>query len=892
MKRVLFNLKILFLLAIVGSIWSWTLWAGTTGKIAGRVIDATTGEALIGVNIYIDGYPYGAASDVDGFYYIINVPPGTYTLVAQMLNYQDSRVSNVKVNIDLTTRIDLKLRQEALEFGEEITVVAERPLIQKDVTSTSVTVSSDEIAAMPVENYNEVVNLQAGVVAGHFRGGRTGEVAYLVDGIPVNDQFNNQAAIQVENSSIAQLEVISGTFNAEYGQAMSGVVNIVVKEGSSKFESDFSGYVGNYFTTHDDIFPNVGLGEGGRSENFQGTISGPFPLYNKIKYFLTGRYFNEAGTIYGRRVYLTTDNNPFFPSGDGAYVSMDPYRKYSLQGKLTYYLTSAIKLSYTLFWDDDEAKYYDHGYRLTPDGLKTHFNTNWHHNGIVNYSLSKSSFLTFKLAVNSSRYEGYVYEKPLDPRYVKPETGNPLSSYTFRSGGNQNDRYKRDMTSTIAKLDFVDQITKEHKLSIGAEFRTHNLYQFYTAFNADPSTPADSIFDIIYPMPGTPGREEYRRKPFEFNAYFQDKMEYEDFIVNVGLRYDFFDPNTEIPSDKRNPDYNPLFPGESKKAQIKQQLSPRLSVAFPISASGVIYGSYGHFFQVPNFDQLYRGIYDLPDGKTTFIVGSSTGEKGEYETVVGNPNLKSQITTKYEIGLQQLLYTNLVAYLTAYYSDIRNWVQVELIETYDTRKYARFINRDYANVVGFIVSMEKRFSNMWSANLDYTYQIAKGNASDPQDALTREQNNVEPEKTLIRLDWDQRNTLNFALNVGKSGDWLIGLIGRLGSGTPYTADRFFNPVDITFSNDRTKPATSSFDLRLEKYFKIHRTRLSLFMLVYNVFDRMNEYNVYGSSGRAGVDYNTKFAGDLIGLHTIRDYVINPTFYSNPREIRLGVSISY
>jgi len=888
LKRLLFSSGNLLLIITIQLLLLGFLWAGTTGKIAGRVEDASTGEPLIGVNIYIDGYPYGAASDVDGFFYIINVPPGNYTLIAQMLNYQDARISEVKVNIDLTTRMDLKLRQQALELGEEITVVAERPLVQKDVTSTSVTVSSEDISAMPVENYNEVVNLQAGVVDGHFRGGRTGEVAYLVDGIPVNDQYNNESAIQVENASIQQLEVISGTFNAEYGQAMSGVVNIVVKEGSNRLESEFSGYVGNFISTHDDIYPNLGIGNGGRSENLQGTISGPLPFYNKIKFFLTGRYFNEAGNLYGRQVYLTTDNDPYLPSGDGSYVSMNPYRKYSVQGKLTYYLTSAFKLSYTLFWDDDEAKYYDHAYQLTPDGIKYHYNTNMHHSGIINHTLSKSSFQTIKLALNSSNYDGYVYEDPYDPRYVKPEIGLPSSGYTFRSGGNQSDRYQRELSTVIGKYDFVSQISKEHKFTLGAEYRTHNLYQFYSAFNADPASPPDSLHDIIYPAPGTPGTEQYRRKPYEFHAYFQDKMEYEDFIVNVGLRYDFFEPNTEIPADKKNPHYNPLYDTDEVKAEIKQQVSPRLSVAFPISASGVIYGSYGHFFQVPTFDQLYRGIYDQPDGRTTFVIGSSS----DYQTVVGNPNLKSESTTKYELGLQQMLYRDLVMYLTTYYSDIRNWVQVELVETYDTRKYARFINRDYANVLGFIISLEKRFSSLWSANLDYTYQIAKGNASDPQDALTREQNNVEVEKTLIPLDWDQRSTLNFTLNVGRPGNWMLGLIGRLGSGTPYTADRFYNPVDITFSNDRKKPATTTFDLRAEKYFNISKTRLSLFLLLYNMFDHLNETGVYSSSGRAGIDYNVKYAGDIIGLHTIDDYVMNPTMYSSPREIRLGMSISY
>ena len=171
------------------------LLAGTTGKVAGRISDGSTGDPLIGVNIYIEDYPYGSASDVDGFFYILNIPPGTYTVVAQMLSYKEKRVTDVKVNIDLTTRLDIKLNPEVLELWEEITVVAERPLIQKDVTSTSVTISSEDFQALPVENFDEIVNLQAGVVDGHFRGGRTGEVAYLVDGIPVNDQFNNEVAI-------------------------------------------------------------------------------------------------------------------------------------------------------------------------------------------------------------------------------------------------------------------------------------------------------------------------------------------------------------------------------------------------------------------------------------------------------------------------------------------------------------------------------------------------------------------------------------------------------------------------------------------------------------------------------------------------------------------------
>ncbi len=863
--------------------------AGTTGKIAGRVLDASTGEPLIGANVFLEGYPYGAATDADGFYFIINVPPGTYTVVAQMLNYQEVKATNVVVKIDLTTRLDFKLQPQALELGEEITVVAERPMVQKDVTSTSVSVSHAQIKAMPVEHYEEVVNLQAGVVDGHFRGGRLGEVAYMIDGIPVNDPFNNSAGIEVENSSIQELEVISGTFNAEYGQAMSGVVNIVTREGSQKFTADVSAYVGNYFTNHDLIFPNLKPGEGGRSENLQLTLSGPIPFFKKITYFINGRYFRDDGYIYGRRVYNIWDNDPYQPTGDSAWVPMNDYKRYSIHGKLTYHISPTIKVSYSGMWDDNINHYYDHDFRLTPDGIMTHYRTNWHQNIIVNHTLSKTTFHTFKISRNYSEYKGYVFEDPYDPRYVIPEQGLPQSSYTFRSGGNNPGRYRRTTTTDLVKWDLTSQITRMHKIGIGAMYKTDDLYNFYTAFRAG----ADSS-TIVYPEKYTPGWEEYNKKPWEFSAYIQDKMEYEDFIVNLGVRLDYFDPNTDIPSDPKNPQYNPLFPSGVERAKTQYQISPRLGIAFPISANGVIHGSYGHFFQIPNREHLYRGIFTRPDGKPSFTIISETGEQGAYDVIVGNPNLKAESTVKYEVGLKQAITSNLAIEFTAYYSDIRNLVDTELLETYDGKKYARYTNRDYANVRGIIVSVEKRFSNHWSATVDYTFQYAEGNASDPLTVFMDNQTDppLEPEKKFIPLDWDQRHTLNFSLTVGTEGNYTVSLIGRFGSGMPYTADRFFNPVDITFRNNRRKPYTYTFDLRAEKSFQILGTRISAFVLVYNLLDRLNEYGVYPSSGRAGVDYNVKFAGDIYGLNTIEEYVRNPAMYGSPRQIRIGLNFGF
>jgi len=235
------------------------MYAGQTGKISGTITDRDTGEPVIGANVILENTFFGAAADIEGYYYINNVPPGTYALTVSAVGYNKTRVENVVVKIDLTTDISVELISEAIDLGEEVVVQATRPLITNDLTSSAVTVSSEDIAMMPVENLDDIIELQAGVMDGHFRGGRQGEVGYLIDGVPVTDAFNGNLPINVENNAIREVEIISGTFNAEYGQAMSGIVNIVTKEGSAQYEGSASLSFGSHYSSNNDIcmFANV-----------------------------------------------------------------------------------------------------------------------------------------------------------------------------------------------------------------------------------------------------------------------------------------------------------------------------------------------------------------------------------------------------------------------------------------------------------------------------------------------------------------------------------------------------------------------------------------------------------------------------------------------------------
>jgi len=305
------------LILLLCFIQSLPVYAGTTGKIKGKIIDKETSEPILGANVVVEGTYFGAAADEEGEYYINNVPPGKYTLVASAVGYNKVRVENVSVKIDLTTDVNIELISEAIQIGE-VVIQAEQPLITKDLTSSSAIVTSEEIRAMPVDNLQQVISLQAGVIKDasgdlHFRGGRSNEVAYLVDGIPVNDVFNGENSVTIENNTIRQVEVISGTFNAEYGQALSGIVNMVIKEGSSNFEGTAEAYLGNFFTSHDDVFWNLEKVNADGPKDFQFSFSGPTIIINDLNFFFSGRYFKSNGFIYGRRVYNSWDITPIIP---------------------------------------------------------------------------------------------------------------------------------------------------------------------------------------------------------------------------------------------------------------------------------------------------------------------------------------------------------------------------------------------------------------------------------------------------------------------------------------------------------------------------------------------------------------------------------------------------
>lgn len=256
----------------------YSIFAQTSGKLKGRVVDPK-GEPLIGANILVQGTSTGTTSDLDGYYNILNLRTGTYSVEYRYVGYQSKIVKNIKIIPDQTTEINVTLSEEAIQ-SQTVTVVAQKPIVEFNQTSSVVNVSKEDMQNLPVQSLNEIVNLQAGVVDGHFRGGRIGEVQYQVDGVTVNNPYDNSSTLQLDKSILQEVQVISGTFDAKYGEAMSGVVNAVLRTGTENFQYSGEVYMGDYYTTDVTRYPFDNTYRPAQIQNYQLTISGPAILNN------------------------------------------------------------------------------------------------------------------------------------------------------------------------------------------------------------------------------------------------------------------------------------------------------------------------------------------------------------------------------------------------------------------------------------------------------------------------------------------------------------------------------------------------------------------------------------------------------------------------------------
>ncbi len=931
------------------------LIAGTTGKIAGIVKDADTGEPLPGVNIQIVGTTLGGATDVDGTFIILNIPPGLYTLEFTYVGYQTVVMKEIRVNVDFTTRLKTKMKQTLVEGAVEEVYGERNPLVRADLTNTQVAVTSEVIDDLPLVSVNDVIALQAGVIrdnsgALHIRGGRSDEIAFQVNGISINNPFSNTQGVGLATNAVEEVSVSAGTFSAEYGNALSGVINYVTKDGGPKWNATFRGWSGDNVSSHTDVFFNIDDINVTNNARAEWTLGGPVPLLNKkVTLFTSGVWQRNLGHLYGIRVYTTNDlllsddqgnfsvdpfGFKFVPgpngtvrettdpsqagaSGDRAIVPMVTSDAINLTGKLTWRINNHLKVSYDLVYDYGKRFNRTAGgvnifrrYRFTPDGRPKTITRNASHSIGITHTLSKKTFYTLKLGVNFNKALTAVFDNPLDQRNVPavdkdirnqiiPPTG------TYVAGGTDPARTKENARSIIAKLDAVSQILPNHEVRFGGDFALHRLdYESYTLLweqNGD-------LFRFFIPKPELNSEftnyQAYIRKPVQASAYILDKMELANrFIFNVGLRYEFY--HTRAPY---NPDLagtvdapggvsNPKF---LKQSQPKHRVMPRLHLSFPITARGIIRFSYGIFYQYPRLRSVYRNprFEDF-----NFITIPS----------FGNANLNPEKSVQYELGLQQQFTDDMKLDVTIFYKDVTNLIGDQRViagQVAIDKKFNVYTNVSFAKVRGFTLSFLKRRSpnGLFSASLDYTFQVGEGSFTNPVDLAVDTRTGRQTPQKMVPLDFTRKHTLNASLIFGRPDNWTASAIGNLWAGTPYTPSLPASLAPTAFEvNSDTRPLNKNVDLRLEKFFKFDLFRFSIFLQVFNLFDTMNERFVHSNTGRALTDLNQTINAGLFNnlrnkIHEkpedffpekfLDNFYQREDWLSEPRRVVLGMTFNF
>lgn len=866
---------------ILGALLPGAVGAGTTGKLTGRVTD-TQGRGVPGALVSVEDTALSVRTDIDGQYSILNIPPGTYEVSVSRLGYEGVRVQGVAISADNTTWQDVSLGAGSRP-DEEVIVTAVRLPVEVNVTSSIATLKSEDIETLPVQELSDIVNLQAGVVDGHFRGGRLGEVQFQVDGVSVNNAFDNKSALRVDRSLLQEVQVISGTFDAEYGQAMSGVVNAVLKEGTETYEWDAELYTGAF------VFPGR---EGSRLtddavrpadiQSYQLAGSGPLGLPGTV-FLFSGRHYAFDDYVNAERRFTPTDssdfeNKIFLPSGDGSREPLGYTREWGGVVKITNTSIPRLKLSYQALANHVEARRTNFAFRFNPDGLSTQETFAIAHGLDATKTFSSWTYLDVSVRQTFLDYKDRVYDDLFDPRY--DEAGPPDGDQAYENGaivqGVEFTRYIQRTNSFLVKSALVSQVTRSNQLKLGGELiipRVKFGPDGYLTF-----TTVDGVETLVRHVddpPDFPGAREYR--PVIAAGFLQDQVEWPDLTVRAGLRLDYFDARSSLPGDLANPANTIEGVPESlpRSTSRKVALSPRLGVAYPLSARAALHFAYGHFRQFPPIGEMFTNA-DYSVLRNLQAGGISYG-------VLGNPDVEPEKTVQYELGYKQSLTSQLGLDATIFYKDIRDLLGVEFVSTYNGAEYARLTNADFGNVLGITVSVDHRRLGPASVALDYTWQRALGNSSDPRETATRAEAGEDPQPRLVPFNWDQRHTLNLSVALARPGVYSASAILRVASGQPYTPiieSGFGQGLD---TNSGRKPPGVVLDLRVERNVGAAiGADAALFARAFNVFDaRYFGGPVFNSTGSP---FYSRFSeADETAL-------LDPTRFYPPRRIEVGLRL--
>lgn len=1006
MNRII---TILFLLLLLPAM------ALAQGKLRGQITDQETGEPLIGANVIIVGTSYGAATDVNGEYIIVNLVPDVYTVKASYIGYQAKEISNVRINIGSTTGLDFQLVPEGIQVGT-VEVVAEKPLINKYNTNANRTTTSEDIEALPVRGVDNILAVTPGVILQDksifIRGGRQDEVGFYLEGANITDPVVGGRQVTLVQDALEEINVQSGGYSAEYGNANSGIIRQQIKTGTPNWKFSLEFITDNVgFNTADDR--NTGAENWGGAAYWYGydetifTVSGPL-FTPQIKFFglfnynfiadqtpqdLPGINLGEitdpstgttidltypAGALpnswsqnYTGTTSLTFDYNPAIFRVIGTYTANTAPNPWSatrdlnqignLQNQIRTEMTDAqdgaVNLKYTQLFT---ARSY------------LEANVGWSFSNFKRYDpFLKDDWLSYGDGAANEAILGAdgqpLFDWPYDPsdpstRYVTPVAENLFNFKFFPYGAEIAAYQQSERQNWNINLAYTSQINEQHNVKVGAEYSFYDIANWSLGNEPILKLPSKiaqnpGAIDTLIRREGlnnygyTPQGEktndgladwEQSRKPNFLGIYAQDQIQWNDLIINVGLRYDRIDIANYVPVDPTQPELTwnqvtyDVIDGGVVKTEARDYLCPRLGFSFPVTDQTVFHAQWGKFVQQSRLRDVYQGLnatgYNVGGG---FFIGAPVGF-----------DVDPTRTTQYEIGFTQQIGEFASIDITGFYKDIVDQITYQQILVADGSPFGNYYtlgNYDIATIKGVEIAYTMRRIERFKADANISFTAGDGTGSFPNSNRGIVGAPLDPLLTpggytpayINPLDYNQAVRTNLSLDyrwgVGDGGPVLqqlgITLLGQFSSGHPFTQGvgsgslegdaRFRQPTEPL--NSSTTPSTYQLDMRIDKTFNIADLfDMNIYFYVINLLDTENIYNVFLRTGAAnddgylsdpnqggkqiatfGPDYSAVYTALNLDYHqdwynatTSAVYTTQPVIYGPPRQIRFGIRLEY